>query len=179
MTLNKRWNRSSCTKLALSASWTHGLIAQSVRASGRNPVVVGSNPTQPNFLRWIPIVHQYSSISNWLETMSNIETNAEIQIIQIQHASLFPEVVVCPGYLKCTYFYKVKIGTFELCKGEIKQANVQKLKVLRYTSKRFHWCCVLAVFNKRLPLPFLWINWTWSNVTYPLLSVTHVIWLNH
>ena len=29
----KRWNWSSCTKLALSASWTHGLIAQSVRAS--------------------------------------------------------------------------------------------------------------------------------------------------
>ena len=30
VTLNKRWNWSSCTKLALSASWTHGLIAQSV-----------------------------------------------------------------------------------------------------------------------------------------------------
>ena len=29
----KRWNWSSCTKLALSASWTHGLIAQSFRAS--------------------------------------------------------------------------------------------------------------------------------------------------
>ena len=31
VTLNKRWNWSSCRKLALSASWTHGLIAQSVR----------------------------------------------------------------------------------------------------------------------------------------------------
>ena len=50
MTLNKRWNWSNCTKLALSASWTHGLIAQSVRASERNSVVVGSNPTQANFL---------------------------------------------------------------------------------------------------------------------------------
>ena len=30
----------SCTKLALSASWTQGLIAQSVRASERNSVVV-------------------------------------------------------------------------------------------------------------------------------------------
>ena len=29
----KKWNWSSCTKLALSESWTHGLIAQSVRAS--------------------------------------------------------------------------------------------------------------------------------------------------
>ena len=32
------------------ASWTHGLIAQSVRASERNLAVVGSNPTQANFL---------------------------------------------------------------------------------------------------------------------------------
>ena len=39
----KRWNWSGCTKLALSASWTHGLIAQSVRVSERNSVVVGSN----------------------------------------------------------------------------------------------------------------------------------------
>ena len=30
----------------LSASWTHGLIAQSVRASEWNSVIVGSNPTQ-------------------------------------------------------------------------------------------------------------------------------------
>ena len=50
LTLNKRWNWSSCTKLALSASWTHGLIAQSVRASERNSVVVDSNPTQASFL---------------------------------------------------------------------------------------------------------------------------------
>ena len=46
----KIWNWSSCTKLALRASWTHGLIAQSVRASERNSVVVGSNPTEANFL---------------------------------------------------------------------------------------------------------------------------------
>ena len=46
----KKWNWSSCTKLALSASWTHVLIAQSVRASERNSVVGGSNPTQANFL---------------------------------------------------------------------------------------------------------------------------------
>ena len=64
VTLNKRWNWSSCTKLALSASWTHGLIAQSVRASEWNSMVVGSNPTQANFLQllqrilqwWIPYV---------------------------------------------------------------------------------------------------------------------------
>ena len=43
---NKRWNWSSSTKFALSASWTHGLIVQSVRVSERNSVVAGSNPTQ-------------------------------------------------------------------------------------------------------------------------------------
>ena len=31
------------TKLALIASWTHGQIAQSVRASERNSVAAGSN----------------------------------------------------------------------------------------------------------------------------------------
>ena len=46
----KIWNWSSCTKLVLSRSWTHSLIAQSVRASEWNSVVVGSNPTQANFL---------------------------------------------------------------------------------------------------------------------------------
>ena len=41
------WN--SCTKLALIARWTHGLIAQSVRASESNLVVVASNSTQANY----------------------------------------------------------------------------------------------------------------------------------
>ena len=50
VTLNKQWNWTSCTKLTLSTRWTHGLIAQSVRASEQNLVVVGSNPTQANFL---------------------------------------------------------------------------------------------------------------------------------
>ena len=35
-TLDKRLNWSSCSKLALSTSWTHDLIAQMVRASERN-----------------------------------------------------------------------------------------------------------------------------------------------
>ena len=38
------------TKFALRASWNHGLIAQSVRMSEQNSVVVGSNSTQANFL---------------------------------------------------------------------------------------------------------------------------------
>ena len=49
LTLNKQWNWSSCIKLVVSASWTHGLIAQSVRMSKQNSVVMGSNPTQANF----------------------------------------------------------------------------------------------------------------------------------
>ena len=46
----KRWNWSRCTTLALSVSWTHGPIALVVRASERSSVVMGSNPTQANFL---------------------------------------------------------------------------------------------------------------------------------
>ena len=41
---------SSCTKLALRASWSHGLIAQTVRAPERNSVVVCSNLIQGNSL---------------------------------------------------------------------------------------------------------------------------------
>ena len=46
----KRWNWSNCTKMTLSSSWAPGRIAQSIRASERNSLVVGSNPTQANFL---------------------------------------------------------------------------------------------------------------------------------
>ena len=58
LTLNKWWKWSSCTKLALSASWIHGLIAQSKRASERNSVVVSLSPTRANFLYvYIMYVH--------------------------------------------------------------------------------------------------------------------------
>ena len=40
MTLNKRSHWSSSTKLALSATWTHGLIAQSVTVSKWNSLIV-------------------------------------------------------------------------------------------------------------------------------------------
>ena len=36
--------------MALSASSTHNLIVQSIRASERNSVIVASIPTQSNFL---------------------------------------------------------------------------------------------------------------------------------
>ena len=67
---------------AMSSSRTHiayiytiyDLIAQSVRASERNSVAVGSNPTQANFLQllqiilqwWIPYVSTHSATLMWL-----------------------------------------------------------------------------------------------------------------
>ena len=52
-------------------SWTHGLITQSVRACERISVVVGSNPTQANFLQllqitlqcWIPYIYASTECS--------------------------------------------------------------------------------------------------------------------
>ena len=43
------WSQLVFGSLASSASWTYCLIAQSVRESERNLVVVGSNPTQTTF----------------------------------------------------------------------------------------------------------------------------------
>ena len=42
------WNRSSYTKLGLSASWTHGLIGQLARASEWNSRIVGWNAPPAN-----------------------------------------------------------------------------------------------------------------------------------
>ena len=82
-TLSKRWSWSSCTKLAQSASWTHGLIAQLVRAPERILVDVGSNPTHSNFLYllqiifrwWIPYVSVHSATLMWLAQKISIEIN--------------------------------------------------------------------------------------------------------
>ena len=69
----KKWNWSSCTKLALSPSSTHVLIAQLVRGSERNSVVVVSNPTQINFLSLLQIsfsgeyrIYQFIPLLTWL-----------------------------------------------------------------------------------------------------------------
>ena len=64
----------SHAKLALSVSWTHGLIAQLVGASEWNSVVVGPNPTQANFLwllqriRWWRILYIYINIYIYIYT---------------------------------------------------------------------------------------------------------------
>ena len=58
----------------LSASSAHGLIAQLVRASKRNSLLMSSNPTQANFLQlllrilqwWIPYVSVHSAALMWL-----------------------------------------------------------------------------------------------------------------
>ena len=76
VTLNKRWNWSSCTKLALNGSWTHHLIVQFVRASERNSVAVASNLTEINLLKllqrifqwWILYVSVHSPTLIWLLT---------------------------------------------------------------------------------------------------------------
>ena len=54
LTLNKRWNWSHCTKLALKTRWSHGLTANLLRASEQNLVVTGSNSTQANLLSFKP-----------------------------------------------------------------------------------------------------------------------------
>ena len=62
------------TKFSLSLSWTYDLIAQLVRASERNSVVVVSDPRQEKFLDllqrilhwWIPYVSVHSATFMWL-----------------------------------------------------------------------------------------------------------------
>ena len=48
-TLAIRWNWSSRTKLVLSASWTHGLIARFLKMSERNSVSLVQIPLRPTF----------------------------------------------------------------------------------------------------------------------------------
>ena len=45
--------------LAMVASWTYGLVAQSVRAWERNSLVVGLNPTQANFQELLQRISQW------------------------------------------------------------------------------------------------------------------------
>ena len=77
----------SHAKLALSVSWTHGLIAQLVGASEWNSVVVGPNPTQANSLwllqrirRW-RILYIYIYIYKYIYIY--IYTNIYIYILYI------------------------------------------------------------------------------------------------
>ena len=100
MTLNKTWNWSSCTKFAQSASWTHGLIAQSVRASERNSVVVGSNPTQASFKFQVsgPNVIFYKNILmlkyenvyfNWFEDIREYKYFFQSLLLNVRNRNLF------------------------------------------------------------------------------------------
>ena len=71
----KRWNWSWCRKLALSAIWAHGLIAQQLRASKRDSVVVGSNHFLQLLLNtylfsFIPI-YSHLSLGAWFSAPSS------------------------------------------------------------------------------------------------------------
>ena len=61
VTLTKGWNWSSCKMLALSASWTYGLISQSYGASERNSVVMGVH------ISLGPTLYSYFEESVWGE----------------------------------------------------------------------------------------------------------------
>ena len=74
----RRWNWRSCTNFALSAGWTHGLIAQSVRAAEQNSVGVGSNPTQANFLKLL-LRFQYYII--YFSKFSNLRPCSQNNVI--------------------------------------------------------------------------------------------------
>ena len=76
------WNWSSCTKFALTASWTYGLIVQSVRASERNSVVVGSNLTQANFLRLLLKIRQWWILYVSIHSATNVITCARLCLMQ-------------------------------------------------------------------------------------------------
>ena len=67
--LSRAWVWSDCGRLALSVSWTHGLVPQSVGTSERNSVVVGSNPNQVDFLWLLVRIFQW-----WTPCVSNLST---------------------------------------------------------------------------------------------------------
>ena len=91
----KRWNWSSCTKLVLSVSWTHGLITQSVRPSERNSVVMesvsGEYHTIINIYIYIYIYNDIISIyknRGWRSThIAQIPTN-QMSIIYMHHLNI-------------------------------------------------------------------------------------------
>ena len=95
-----RWNRSSCTKMALSLSWTHGLIAHLVTASEQNSVVVGSNLTQATFLLlllkilqcWIPYVSLHSA--------ANVNTCSRFCVKEMWHLAKAMAKTKCEHWTK-------------------------------------------------------------------------------
>ena len=68
-TLNKCWNWSSCTKLALSARWTHNLIARPVRPSDQLSMTNSNNPSVVNTICISSFLFAYviTSINFWFK----------------------------------------------------------------------------------------------------------------
>ena len=86
----EQWNWSSCTKLALSVSSTHGLIAQLVRALEPNSLVVGSNPTQANFLQLLERIFRW-----WIRYIYHIWIIYCFQVFADKVFKFFKMIVKC------------------------------------------------------------------------------------
>ena len=85
-TSNKRWNWSSCTKLALSASWTHDLITQSVIRSELDSVVLGSIPFRLSFWKYtfekpavVNIIYTFLELNIKLTTDGELKTDLFVE----------------------------------------------------------------------------------------------------
>ena len=96
----KRWNWSGCTKLALRGSWTHGQMAQSVRTCEQNSVVVGSSPTQANFLQLLLKILQW-----WI---TYIYIYQETLLALLLYLVLFiPCILMYKQYLNCVFLWGI------------------------------------------------------------------------
>ena len=92
-------------KLALSASWTDELIAESLRASERNSVVLGSDPTQANFLKLLLKILQWWIQYKICVSLSYIKLYKQQRKMQIQRGIKYKEASILvtqnlekPGY---------------------------------------------------------------------------------
>ena len=102
----KRCNWSSCTMLALRMSWNHGLMAQLVRESERNSVVVGSNTTQTNFLQLLQksFSREYH-IYTWYSKISIFGSKQWVNIGELTNFSVVGGIPPVPPYYGKPWIY--------------------------------------------------------------------------
>ena len=102
----KRCNWSSCTMLALRMSWNHGLMAQLVRESERNSVVVGSNTTQTNFLQLLQksFSREYH-IYTWYSKISIFGSKQCVNIGELTNFSVVGGIPPVPPYYGKPWIY--------------------------------------------------------------------------
>ena len=93
--------------MALSGNWTHGLIAQSVRASEPKSVIVGSNPTLANFLLLqLPYVY-------------NIHIHIHIYIYILQYYNYIYKYIYMYIYIYIYIHIRGKMDIIYTCNHEI------------------------------------------------------------